>query len=733
MIINGTANNDDLYAQKGDQVFGLEGNDILDASNGNGNNTLDGGAGNDELYANHDDTLLGGDGDDDLYAQGTLGNNSLNGGAGKDSLFVIEGNNNTLAGDAGDDELYISEGSFNTLKGGIGNDLLRTFSTTGNNTLEGGDGNDILIGLLASDRLFGDAGDDLLYAGKQGTQMTGGSGKDSFYLGNGSVPQAPGIVLDFKQNEDQVIVAGIPEVAKFNDLILEQIGTDTSVKVLINGSAKEFGILKNIQATSLTANDFGLKTSIFSIADAEADNLAPIFAITSASSEEGNNISFTVTRTGDSQAAQNVTVATSIKTGDTASANDFTAKNETLTFALGETTKTFTVATAEDFQIEGNETFSVSLNSATNGATISSTNGTAKGTINNDDISLAAVANNNIFNIKGVSDTVRLKVTLIEGNSSFVNELGVFTVDDAEGRINGIAPGQQGYNQEALNRAKNQGKAILSAIAKTPNGFNNADLSRLLGFNSGSYLQFFLVKNSTIDSFRAGSSQATNIVFFDSSTQKITKEENGFTLAWNSGSSGVVNFNDLVVKIESTDASLTTGTALQGTNQAELIDLTGISSVVQTDFSVFRDAAYNSEVYFYKVDNAQGQIGSLQAISANRANYLQSAINNIIKDAQTGTAVKFATSNQSQFTSSAKISGGSILAPMIIVNGSLSELTDTNTTNDPQVYFPYLGVNSDGVDHIRLLGDNTFGFEDLANGGDFDYNDLIIKLNVSIS
>jgi hypothetical protein len=29
------------------------------------------------------------------------------------------------------------------------------------------------------------------------------------------------------------------------------------------------------------------------------------------------------------------------------------------------------------------------------------------------------------------------------------------------------------------------------------------------------------------------------------------------------------------------------------------------------------------------------------------------------------------------------------------------------------------------------LGDNTFGFEDLPNGGDLDYNDIIVKVNLS--
>ncbi|WP_267901204.1 DUF4114 domain-containing protein [Dulcicalothrix desertica] len=42
------------------------------------------------------------------------------------------------------------------------------------------------------------------------------------------------------------------------------------------------------------------------------------------------------------------------------------------------------------------------------------------------------------------------------------------------------------------------------------------------------------------------------------------------------------------------------------------------------------------------------------------------------------------------------------------------------------------GANTDKVDHIRLLGNNTFGFEDLANGGDKDYNDIIVKANLTL-
>ena len=36
------------------------------------------------------------------------------------------------------------------------------------------------------------------------------------------------------------------------------------------------------------------------------------------------------------------------------------------------------------------------------------------------------------------------------------------------------------------------------------------------------------------------------------------------------------------------------------------------------------------------------------------------------------------------------------------------------------------------MDHIRLLGNNVFGFEDLAGGGDKDYNDVVLKVNLSV-
>ncbi|MTJ08366.1 choice-of-anchor I family protein [Anabaena sp. UHCC 0204] len=341
---------------------------------------------------------------------------------------------------------------------------------------------------------------------------------------------------------------------------------------------------------------------------------------------------------------------------------------------------------------------------------------------------------NNIFTIRGKENKIRLKVTLTESNANFVNEFGVFIVDNAEGKIDGIYPGQAGYDEAAFARIKVQGQVILSAISNRPNGFNISNISRLLEFNSSQHVKFYLVQNNTTDVFRTSTSTNINILFADVSTQTITNlGDDGFTLAWKDGSGRNADFKDLVVEIKSTTEQLTLGTALQSQFEGEVIDLRTQVGLVKADFSVYREAAFNNEVYFYRVDNAQGQIGDLQTNASSSAAYLQAALNSLIKDAQTGEIVKLAVGNQGISQVSAMIAAGSILAPMIIVNGTLSQLTDSNTNNDPKVYFPYLGINSDKADHIRMLGDNIFGFEDLPNGGDKDYNDIIISAKLSIA
>ncbi len=106
------------------------------------------------------------------------------------------------------------------------------------------------------------------------------------------------------------------------------------------------------------------------------------FSVENASISEGGLMTFTVTRTGDAAADQTIDFATSIAAGDNADASDFTASSGTLTFAPGETSKTFTVQTTQDNIYEGAESFTVSLSNNSEGSSIKE--GTATGTILDD-------------------------------------------------------------------------------------------------------------------------------------------------------------------------------------------------------------------------------------------------------------------------------------------------------------------------------------------------------------
>ncbi|MFM6081332.1 MAG: Ig-like domain-containing protein, partial [Dolichospermum sp.] len=210
-----------------------------------------------------------------------------------------------------------------------------------------------------------------------------------------------------------------------------------------------------------------------------------------------------------------------------------------------------------------------------------------------------------IFTISGGSGNPKLQVTLTESNSNLLNELAVFTVDDAQGKINGIAPGETGYTQAALNKSK----VIFSTIANRPNGFNINNLTSILEFESGNNLRFLLVKNGTIDSVQNGNTPTSDILFSDLSRQKITDlGADGFSLAWKDGSNNNTDFKDLVVNIKSTNDPLPLGTNLQGTQQGEVIDLRDINQDVKVNFVVNREAAFNNFVGFYKVADENGGI-----------------------------------------------------------------------------------------------------------------------------
>ncbi|MBD2206737.1 DUF4114 domain-containing protein [Calothrix sp. FACHB-1219] len=708
MIINGTANQDELSATTNEQIFGFEGDDIIDSSNGQGNNLLDGGSGNDQLFANNYDTLRGGIGKDNLFAVGDLGFNTLFGEEDSDRLFVIEG-------------------SHNLLNGGAGNDFLNASNSTGNNTLEGGEGDDLLIGGINSDRLFGGAGDDSLFAGINGSQFTGGTDLDSFYLTSAGVPDVPVEVFDFTKSQDKVIVAGIPEVKRFQDLKIEQIlvngqpGPDTSIKAVINGELKELGILRNVKADSLTPDDFDFSD----VTDGTDNSNAGITIIqtdgSTKVSEGGLGDRYSVVLNSKPQADVTIAITNGKQIKTSVNSLTFTPENWNLTQEV-------TVIAVDDAIIQGDRNDTIEHTAISNDGNYDNLAiNPVNVSITDNDVPLTK--SGDVFTIKGESDRARLQITLTGHSSQLVNELGVYVVDDAQGTINGIPPGAAEYVQAALERAR----VIFSAIAKIPNGFTTNNIQSFLEFNSGENLRFFLVKNSTIDTVKSGISSINNVLLSSPTTQQITDlGADGFSLNWRDSSGNNSNsFQDLVVKIKTTNNPLSLGTSLQSQTQGELIDLRGVTQQVKAEFIVNREAAFDNFVGFYQAIDANGGIDinndGTADIMPGQAGYAQAAVRGRVA------GINLTANHQSTATYNGIFQPGYIFVPFIIINGRPDAVIDNNPNNNPTVYFPFLGANSDKYDHIRLLGNNIFGFEDLANGGDGDFNDVIVKVNLSIA
>ncbi|MDZ7953955.1 putative Ig domain-containing protein [Nostoc sp. DedQUE09] len=336
-------------------------------------------------------------------------------------------------------------------------------------------------------------------------------------------------------------------------------------------------------------------------------------------------------------------------------------------------------------------------------------------TAETESISLLTRITGDIFTIKNQvnGEKAKLSVKIKSNTSEEVNELGVFVVDDAEGRINGVAPDAANYTELALQRAT----VLLSSLAKLPNGFNPTDLSRLLEFNSETNLRFYLIRSSTTQALLSGQTPFSQVLF----SSDTSVDDTGFSL----------NFQNLVVKIAATEQDPPLGTGLQGKYEPELIDLRDVKQLVQAEFVVHREAAFNNFVGFYQITDENGGIDTngdgTADVLVGQTGYTQAAISNRVA------GIDLSVANQGTATFTGNFQPGTIFVPFIIVNAGADAILDSNTNNDPAVYFSFLGANTDQADHIRLLGNNAFGFEDLANGGDRDYNDLIVRVNLSIA
>jgi hypothetical protein len=329
-------------------------------------------------------------------------------------------------------------------------------------------------------------------------------------------------------------------------------------------------------------------------------------------------------------------------------------------------------------------------------------------------------------NVVAVSNakSIKIKATVTGHTTNTVSEIVVIVVDDEQGTIDGLQPGDEGYEAAALTKAIPLMSVLQSGEFE---GFNQQAIQSVTG---GQFLQFALLTEGTLDDVKRGG--PVKVQFAANGKGQPGAEIDSLddlTTELKFRLPGSDNFSDLTLKINLGDFESPLGSGLQ--NQAaesQLIDLTGLKTpTVNVAIDVLREADFDNVVGFFSIENAQGSVrdpitGDL--INPGDAGYTQAALANRVDLSLTG--------QNGQTTSyTAEIATGQVLSTFLVVGGTIEALQDSDTGNDPAVYFNHIAANSDGKDHVRAMGQNILGYEDLAGGGDMDFDDVVVSLAFS--
>jgi hypothetical protein len=314
----------------------------------------------------------------------------------------------------------------------------------------------------------------------------------------------------------------------------------------------------------------------------------------------------------------------------------------------------------------------------------------------------------------GIGAEMGLRFSKISHNALNRNELGVFVVDDNVGTVNGISPDKSNYLAEVLKWSQ----VVFSSLTDSPlDTALDAPSTRTVSLPVNSKLGFYLATNSTADE-----APTTNNVLFSFPTgpgvfqnSKVTQTGAVTEIAFEDiRDGGDKDFNDLIVQVEYASNPAPLGSGLQGIK--EILDLTNAPATNQATFEIKRDASFDNHIGFYKIEDILGTIKvGTNLLKPTDSGYRQAAVQGRIA------GIDLVGTNAQTVNSTGDFLGGALYAPLLIANSATANADFSN------VYTAYMQGNADKADHIRLLADNTFGFEDLFGGGDRDFNDVIVK------
>jgi Calx-beta domain/Domain of unknown function (DUF4114)/von Willebrand factor type A domain len=575
-----------------------------------------------------------------------------------------------------------------------------------NNNLQGGDGSDTISGI--NENSFTPGKDEI-------DVFTGNAGADSFILDYGYYDDGNNLtdgindyalITDFNSAEDKIVLGS--QLNRYR-LAASPISGISGQSLYFDKPGTEpdelIAIIQGVNNLSLTNPAFSITTALPRIT---------ITGITDAS-EQGQIGSFRLNRTGDP--TNSLTVKLGTPDGTATVGDDYQFASTEVTFEANSSTANVAVRTLRDKLVEGTETINPTISS--NPALYRINTDNRPSILVKDAPSFSSISSKpGLLQMNhGDRPSTPLLFTKLGNSTNNRSEVGVFLVDDDLGTINTIAPNDSGYLTKVLDRSK----VLFSSLGNSATDASlDNQVTRSFNLPINSKVGFYLAVNGSMDDVSSGSTSqkilfsfpATNSFFTNSNTsQNLDVTKIAFD---DSGSTGDLDFDDFVFQIENAFDKVTLGVDQQGTK--EVYDFSSVATSVNAAFEVKRDAGYNNHVGFYKIESIDGtiKVGNT-LVRPDEDGYRQGVVQGLIA------GIDLIGTNGQVVNSKGTFTGGALYAPVLIADAS------TANANFSNVYTAYSQGNADKADHIRLLADNTFGFEDLVGGGDRDFNDVIVK------
>ncbi|MBR8829728.1 MAG: hypothetical protein N5P05_001320 [Chroococcopsis gigantea SAG 12.99] len=293
-------------------------------------------------------------------------------------------------------------------------------------------------------------------------------------------------------------------------------------------------------------------------------------------------------------------------------------------------------------------------------------------------------------------------------------EFGWVKIDDLNGNIDGLRPGEDGYRAAALARKQ--------TVFSTQESADAGSLNREIALGSFENIAAL---------------QKTDMLFFGSLKSSALSKDSYYMLYSKQGES--VNFSvDSEIDIQSEGRGyhqLSWGGLSTEVGTATFVMPGVLNEPVQVTAQLSRASLYENAIALYRIDNLTGGLDTnddkIIDLQPNATGYAEAALKRAL-DPLTGSRLTTPGEMFSTGSQSISLQGNGMYGMVIVPQSTIEEVLKLNPNNlgtgEPVAFFSFAGANPDGVSHVSRLGSNLFGFEDLWGGGDLDYNDTIVKI-----